>query len=65
MNKPDAGPSELDRQTIDTRLGPIEYACQGEGTPVVVLHGSSGGIDAAALMAGAPSQGRSSGSSHT
>ena len=54
MNKAGAGQSDLvpDRQMIDTRLGPIEYARRGEGTPVVVLHGSPGGIDAAALMAG-------------
>ena len=30
----------------------LEYAVVGAGTPVVVLHGSPGGIDAAALMAG-------------
>ena len=35
-----------------TALGPVEYAVVGTGTPVVVLHGSPGGIDAAALMAG-------------
>ena len=54
MNKAGAGQSDLvpDRQLIDTRLGPIEYARRGEGTPVVILHGSPGGIDAAALMAG-------------
>jgi pimeloyl-ACP methyl ester carboxylesterase len=54
MNKAGAGQPDLvpDRQMIDTRFGPIEYARRGEGTPVVVLHGSPGGIDAAALMAG-------------
>lgn len=36
---------------IDTRCGPVEYAMSGTGVPVVVLHGSPGGIDAAALMA--------------
>jgi pimeloyl-ACP methyl ester carboxylesterase len=40
------------RQLIDTRLGPVEYARLGAGAPVVVLHGSPGGIDAAGLMAG-------------
>jgi pimeloyl-ACP methyl ester carboxylesterase len=35
----------------ETALGPVEYAVVGTGVPVVVLHGSPGGIDAAALMA--------------
>ncbi|MEJ8855111.1 alpha/beta hydrolase [Variovorax robiniae] len=35
----------------DTPLGPIEYAVVGEGIPVLVIHGSPGGIDAAELMA--------------
>jgi pimeloyl-ACP methyl ester carboxylesterase len=54
MSKPNAQQPDLaaDRQIIDTRLGPVEYARSGEGSPVVVLHGSPGGIDAAALMAG-------------
>jgi len=34
-----------------TALGSVEYDVQGTGTPVVVLHGSPGGIDAARLMA--------------
>jgi len=34
-----------------TALGPVDYDVQGTGTPVVVLHGSPGGIDAARLMA--------------
>jgi pimeloyl-ACP methyl ester carboxylesterase len=34
-----------------TTLGPIEYAVVGTGAPVLVLHGSPGGIDAAELMA--------------
>jgi pimeloyl-ACP methyl ester carboxylesterase len=38
-------------EIIDTRLGPVEYARIGTGRPVLVLHGSPGGIDAAALMA--------------
>jgi len=33
-----------------TALGPIEYAVVGTGIPVLVLHGSPGGIDAAELM---------------
>jgi pimeloyl-ACP methyl ester carboxylesterase len=36
---------------VRTALGPVEYAVVGTGTPVVVLHGTPGGIDAAALMA--------------
>jgi len=36
----------------DTALGPVEYAVVGTGRPVVVVHGSPGGIDAAELMAG-------------
>ncbi|WP_026303601.1 alpha/beta fold hydrolase [Jongsikchunia kroppenstedtii] len=36
---------------IDTARGPVEYDQSGTGVPVVVLHGSPGGIDAAALMA--------------
>lgn len=38
-------------QIIQTRLGPVEYARLGTGHPVVVLHGTPGGIDAAELMA--------------
>ena len=39
-------------QIAHTELGPVEYAVVGTGAPVVVIHGSPGGIDAAALMAG-------------
>lgn len=38
-------------EVAETALGPVEYAVVGHGTPVLVLHGSPGGIDAAALMA--------------
>src|ERR1700759_2679744 len=38
-------------QVIQTRLGPVEYARLGTGFPVVVLHRTPGGIDAAELMA--------------
>lgn len=38
-------------ETAETAFGPVEYAVVGTGTPVVVVHGSPGGIDAAALMA--------------
>jgi pimeloyl-ACP methyl ester carboxylesterase len=41
----------ITRQICSTRLGPVEYAVVGTGFPVVVLHGSPGGIDAAELMA--------------
>jgi pimeloyl-ACP methyl ester carboxylesterase len=37
--------------TRDTALGPVEYAVVGSGAPVLVVHGSPGGIDAAELMA--------------
>jgi 2-hydroxy-6-oxonona-2,4-dienedioate hydrolase len=30
---------------IDTRYGPIEYATLGQGTPVLVIHGTGGGWD--------------------
>ena len=30
---------------LATRCGPIEYAAEGEGTPVLVLHGTGGGWD--------------------
>jgi pimeloyl-ACP methyl ester carboxylesterase len=36
---------------VTTSRGRIEYAVVGYGTPVLVLHGSPGGIDAAVLMA--------------
>jgi pimeloyl-ACP methyl ester carboxylesterase len=45
-------PPEFVRELAETSLGPVEYAVVGAGAPVVVLHGSPGGIDAAALMAG-------------
>jgi pimeloyl-ACP methyl ester carboxylesterase len=35
----------------ETALGPIEYAVVGTGMPVLVIHGTPGGIDAASLMA--------------
>ncbi|MCE0761470.1 alpha/beta hydrolase [Pseudonocardia kujensis] len=43
---------DLRREIAATSLGPVEYAVVGTGAPVLVLHGSPGGIDAAALMAG-------------
>jgi pimeloyl-ACP methyl ester carboxylesterase len=41
----------LHREIVPTRLGPVEYSRVGTGYPVVVLHGSPGGIDAAEVMA--------------
>jgi pimeloyl-ACP methyl ester carboxylesterase len=32
-------------QVVETPCGPIEYAIQGEGPPVLVVHGASGGFD--------------------
>lgn len=52
MSSTPASRTPLDRQICTTGLGPIEYARIGHGSPVLVLHGSPGGIDAAALMAG-------------
>jgi pimeloyl-ACP methyl ester carboxylesterase len=46
-----ASPPAPDGQIIETSLGPVEYARVGTGDPVLVLHGSPGGLDAAALMA--------------
>ena len=37
--------SSLDRQIIDTSCGPIEVAIRGQGEPVLVIHGISGGFD--------------------
>ena len=45
------GEDEYVSTVADTALGPVEYAVVGSGTPVVVVHGTPGGIDAAALMA--------------
>ena len=44
-------PLGVSSSVITTALGRIEYAVVGVGAPVLVLHGSPGGIDAAALMA--------------
>jgi pimeloyl-ACP methyl ester carboxylesterase len=38
-------------QTITTALGVVEAEAHGSGAPVIVLHGSPGGIDAARMMA--------------
>jgi pimeloyl-ACP methyl ester carboxylesterase len=55
MSKHSSGvPTDTDaphREILSTRLGPVEYNRVGTGYPVIVLHGSPGGIDAAELMA--------------
>ncbi|MEJ2868274.1 alpha/beta hydrolase [Actinomycetospora sp. OC33-EN08] len=43
--------SSIGTEIAETALGPVEYAVVGTGTPVLVVHGSPGGIDAADLMA--------------
>jgi pimeloyl-ACP methyl ester carboxylesterase len=37
-------------RVLDTALGPVEVAVAGEGTPVLVVHGTPGGWDQAAAM---------------
>ncbi len=37
--------------TLDTARGPVQYGAVGEGTPVLVVHGSPGGHDAGLAMA--------------
>jgi pimeloyl-ACP methyl ester carboxylesterase len=44
-------PLGVSSSVTTTALGRIEYAVVGVGAPVLVLHGSPGGIDAAGLMA--------------
>ncbi len=36
---------------IETRLGPIEYATEGNGAPVLVIHGCPGGFDQGLMAA--------------
>ena len=38
-------------QVVDTRVGPVEYAVQGEGPAVMILHGIGGGYDQGLLIA--------------
>ena len=35
----------LGSQVIETSCGPMEYACLGEGYPLLVVHGAMGGFD--------------------
>lgn len=37
--------TRLGSQVIETSCGPIEYACFGDGYPVLVVHGAMGGFD--------------------
>lgn len=46
-----AAPAPFHPEIAHTRLGPIEYATVGQGQPVLVVHGTPGGIDAADMMA--------------
>jgi pimeloyl-ACP methyl ester carboxylesterase len=41
----------LNPTVVATALGPVEHAVLGDGPPVLVVHGSPGGIDAAEIMA--------------
>lgn len=41
----DARQSLTGSETLDTELGKIEYKIQGEGVPVLLLHGAGGGYD--------------------
>jgi pimeloyl-ACP methyl ester carboxylesterase len=52
MTSPEHSRPTYNPTVVQTRLGPVEYAILGTGAPVLVIHGSPGGIDAAALMAG-------------
>lgn len=36
---------------LDTPFGPVEYALQGDGFPILVSHGAAGGFDQALLVA--------------
>jgi pimeloyl-ACP methyl ester carboxylesterase len=42
---------DVDRRAVSTRWGSVEYAEQGNGEPVLVLHGIFGGCDAGLLGA--------------
>jgi pimeloyl-ACP methyl ester carboxylesterase len=40
-------------ETIETSTGTLEYAVMGEGTPLLIVHGASGGFDQGLDMTGA------------
>jgi pimeloyl-ACP methyl ester carboxylesterase len=37
--------AQVDRRTVETRLGPVEFCEWGEGPPVLLVHGVVGGCD--------------------
>ena len=41
----------MDSSLLDTPFGPVEYALQGDGFPILVSHGAAGGFDQALLVA--------------
>jgi pimeloyl-ACP methyl ester carboxylesterase len=43
--------AEVDRRAVATRWGSVEYAAQGDGEPILVLHGIFGGCDSGLLGA--------------
>jgi pimeloyl-ACP methyl ester carboxylesterase len=43
---------EQSAQVMTTPLGPVEVEVSGTGTPVLIVHGSPGGVDAARMMGG-------------
>jgi len=45
------------RKIVETRFGQIVYGSQGDGTPVLVIHGAGGGFDQALHVAGMFGQG--------
>ena len=36
---------EMGSDIVDTERGPIEFACEGRGPPVLMIHGAGGGYD--------------------
>ena len=38
-------------QIVQTRYGPMEYSVEGDGPPVLVVHGAGGGYDQGILIA--------------
>jgi len=42
---------EAKRERIETKAGPIEIACMGEGAPLLSIHGGPGGCDQGLVLA--------------